>query len=120
MTAFSALIGVVKSTLPHWAKAHPEFAEAIEIGKARQLLHWEQAALRVAKSGGGPGTSSMIIFALKNMGGDEWVDKTQTEITGRGGGPLEVKRIERVVIDPADPDAARVPPAAEPQALQGS
>ena len=34
-----------------------EFMDALKIGKGKRLYHWGGAGLRVAKSGGGPGTA---------------------------------------------------------------
>lgn len=37
----------------------------------------------------------------------------RVEVTGKDGGPVQTERIERVIIDPANPDPARIPPAAD-------
>lgn len=39
-------------------------------------------------------------------------DKVTQEHTGPGGGPVQVERIERVIVDPANTDGKSVPPAA--------
>lgn len=91
LTAYAGSIGVCRNTLTEWAGAHPEFLVAVSRAKAVRLLHWEGAALKVATKGGGPGTSTMIIFGLKNMGGDEWSDTTKTELSGPGGGPIKTE-----------------------------
>lgn len=78
-TAFAGHIGVSRATLDNWAKDHPDFLEALSRAKARRLLHWEGAALRVTEKGGGPGTATIIAFGLKNMGGDEWSDTQKLE-----------------------------------------
>ena len=84
-TAFAGSIGVCRATLDNWAKEHPEFLGARERAKALRLMHWEKSALKVAEKGGGPGTATIITFGLKNMGGDEWVDKQSVEHTGALG-----------------------------------
>ena len=38
-----------------------------------------------------------IIFDLKNNHG--WKDKTETELTGADGGPVQVQKIERVIVE---------------------
>ena len=41
--------------------------------------------MKVASSGGGPGTATVIVFGLKNMGGGEWADKSEVKNTGALG-----------------------------------
>lgn len=89
-TAFAGSIGVCRATLDNWAEAHPEFLGARNRAKAKRLMHWETAGLKVAEKGGGPGTAQMIAFGLKNMGDGEWVDLTKREVTGKDGEPLVV------------------------------
>jgi transposase len=84
-TAFAGSIGVSRATIDNWTKEHPEFLEALSRAKAKRLLDWERAAHRVRDKGGGPGTAQIITFGLKNMGGDEWVDKQAVEHTGALG-----------------------------------
>jgi hypothetical protein len=89
MGAFAGKIGVARSTLNEWAEHNPEFSEAISRGKAARLRHWEEAALNVAKRGGGPGTAQIITFGLKNMDGGDWSDTTKHEMTGKDGGAIK-------------------------------
>ena len=93
LTAFAGEIGVARSTINEWMDAHPEFSEAVSRAKASRLLHWERAALNVAVRGGGPGTATVIVFGLKNMGGDEWSDTTKTEVSGPGGRPIQTEEV---------------------------
>jgi hypothetical protein len=89
-TAFAGHIGVSRATIDNWTKAHPEFLGALSRAKAKRTLQWEKAGLKVAEKGGGPGTATMIMFGLKNMGGDEWADVQRKELTGKDGAPLTV------------------------------
>lgn len=108
LTAFAGLIGVARSTINEWMTAHPEFSEAVSRGKACRLLHWERAALNVAARGGGPGTATVIVFGLKNMGGDEWSDTVRQEHSGPGGGALRVEtKPDLSGLDQAGRDALR-------------
>ena len=50
----------------------------------------------------GQGNATSIIFGLKNRAPEEWKDKTEQALTGADGGPVQVQRIERVVVDPND------------------
>lgn len=101
LTAFAGIIGVARSTINVWMEAHPEFSEAVSRAKAARLLHWEEAAIRVAKDGGGPGSATLIVFGLKNMAPEEYADTAKVEHSGPGGAPL-VTRIELVDADSED------------------
>jgi hypothetical protein len=90
LTAFAGHIGVARSTINVWMEAHSEFSEAVSRGKASRLLHWEEAAISVAKAGGGPGSATIIVFGLKNMAPDEYSDTAKLEHTGKGGAPIAV------------------------------
>lgn len=89
--AVAGSLGVSRSRINEWMAEYPEFQEAVSRAKAQRLLHWERAALRVATSGGGPGTATIIVFGLKNMGADDWTDITKTELSGPGGGPIQTE-----------------------------
>jgi transposase len=91
LTAVSAIIGVTRATINNWMAEYPEFLEAVTRAKANRLLHWERVALNVASQGGGPGSATVVVFGLKNMGGDEWSDTTKTEVSGPGGGPIKTE-----------------------------
>ena len=91
LTAFAGKIGVDRATLTNWTDEHPEFLAAVSRGKALRLRCWEKMGIDVAAKGtGGPGASTVIVFGLKNMGGDEWVDTSRREITGKDGEPFTV------------------------------
>ncbi len=82
VASFAAEIDVARSTINAWADAHPEFSEALSRGKAACVAWWEKTARSVAASG--TGNAPMCIFGLKNMGADDWRDKTEVEhgVTG--------------------------------------
>ena len=80
ITAFAAEIGVSRSTLHNRADTYPEFLDALKRGKAACTAWWEDQARRVAVTGGGNG--ALIIFALKNMGAEDWRDKPRDEDPG--------------------------------------
>ena len=108
LTAFAGIIGVAKSTLNEWMSEHKEFSDAVSRAKSKRLLLWEKAAMKVAVSGGGPGTATIIVFGLKNMGGDEWSDKQQHEFSGPDGGPIKVAKVAWEIVDPSPEDSAGV------------
>ena len=102
LTAFCGIIGVSRPTLNNWMAAHPEFFEAVSRAKSKRLLQWERAAMKAVSQGAPGGASTLIVFGLKNMGGDEWADKSETTLKGDAESPV-VQRVEYVVIDPANP-----------------
>lgn len=82
-------LGMTRETLLRYGEKDG-FSDAVKAVRAKLEDHWET---RLAG-----GNAAGTIFWLKNQG---WSDKTETELYGRGGGPIEqVSRIERVVIDP--------------------
>lgn len=106
LAALAGHIGVARSTVYKWVDEHPDFSDAVKAGQAKAVLWWETANRNLAMTGEGNATS--IIFGLKNRAADEWRDVKATEITGRDGGAIEttMQRIERVIVDPANPDPA--------------
>lgn len=103
--------GVSEQTLNTWKKAHPEFLESIKRGKviadaevASKLFHratgYEHEAVKIFNDQGTPlvvpytehypPDTTAAIFWLKNRR-KNWGDKTQHELTGKDGGPIEGK-----------------------------
>lgn len=86
-------LGLCRQSLLNYGEK-PAFLDAVKAVRTRLEAHWEERL-------GGPNAAGTI-FWLKNQG---WTDKTETEMYGKGGGPVEqVHRIERVIHDPANPD----------------
>lgn len=75
--AFAGHIRITRRTLLNWKKDFPEFADAYEIAQATCQLHWEKRAIEIGKEGAPGGAPVMTIFALKNMGSDDWRDKIE-------------------------------------------
>lgn len=104
LAALAGEIGVARSTVYKWADEHEEFSDAVKIGQAKAILWWEKANKSLASTGAGNATA--CVFGLKNRASDEWRDVKTTELTGKDGAPVEtIARIERVIVDPANPDA---------------
>lgn len=82
LTAFAGMIGVARSTINEWMEGFPEFSEAVSRAKAARLLHWEEAAIGIAKTGAGPGAATVVIFGLKNMAPDEYSDRQEIRHSG--------------------------------------
>lgn len=86
LASFAGVVGAHRSTLYDWAEAHEEFAEAIEIGRAKGQCTWEERLANQAQDG--KGNTAAIIFAMKNLYQDDWRDRH--EHTGADGGPFQV------------------------------
>lgn len=68
LTAFAGEIGVSRFTLGEWMKAHPEFAAAVERGKAKRAKALEEVLLK-AETGA---KVAAHVFALKTAEKEEW------------------------------------------------
>ena len=105
LAALAGEISVARSTIYKWIDEHPDFSDAVKIGQAKASLWWERANKTLAITGEGNATA--CVFGLKNRARDEWQDVKTTELTGKDGAPVEtIARIERVIVDPANSDAA--------------
>lgn len=60
--AAAARIGISARSLFYWQRQHPEFLQAIQEGRQKALLFWEERALEMA--GGAPGNSQIVILAV--------------------------------------------------------
>lgn len=86
-------LGLHRDSLVEYGKK-PEFSDPVKSVRARLEAWWEQ---RLAG-----GNAAGTIFWLKNQG---WTDKTQQELSGPSGGPIQTQRVEFAIIDPANPDS---------------
>ena len=85
LTSFAARIGVARSTINEWMKAHPEFSDACARARAKCAAWWEDRGRSIALAGGGPGAATMAMFGMKNMGGEDWKDVSQLDHTSSDG-----------------------------------
>jgi hypothetical protein len=103
---------VSETTINNWKLAHPAFLESLKRGKEHADARVEQSLYRRAlgyshdavkifhdKDTGiveapfvehYPPETTACIFWLKNRKPGEWRDRTQTELTGKDGGPLVI------------------------------
>lgn len=82
LTSFAANINVSRATLNVWMEQHPEFLEAVGIAKAKCAAWWELQGRKIAENGGGPGSSTLAIFGMKNMASEDWREKQEVEHSG--------------------------------------
>ncbi len=106
-------LGISTATLYRWKNTHPEFCEALKVGKDiadsrverslyQKAIGYEQDAVKIfldSKAGVpvyapyrervAPDTTAGI-FWLKNRKAKEWRDKVDHTLSGPDGGPIEV------------------------------
>ena len=85
-------LGIGESTLYERQKKDPEFLEAIKKGKAKGIGTITNALFQSGKGG----NVTAQIFYLKNRAPDKWKDRREQEITGKGGGPIQILPFEFV------------------------
>lgn len=119
-------LGVDERTLYRWKHAHAEFRQALRLGKSaaddrvenalyRRAIGYSFDALKIMQHDGRvivkpyvehvPPDVGAIKLWLTNRRADRWRDKQTQEVTGEGGGPVQLERIERVIVDPEKRDA---------------
>ena len=97
-------IGVSRNTLEtNWPAAHPEFLEAFTHAREQSQAWWEKAG-RVGMTGKNI-DAAIWSRSMAARFPKDWREVKGTEHSGKDGGPIETtQRIERVIIDPANPD----------------
>ena len=87
--AAAAKIGISVRSLYIWQQEHPAFMHAIQEGRIRALLWWEERALAMAQ--GKPGSAQIVSLGLRNRSraASGWVDTNRVEMSGPNGGPVQ-------------------------------
>lgn len=98
----AAALDVARQTLHNWAAVHPEFLDAIT--RARDLAQaWFEDKGQEGLTTSGF-NASLWAKQVSCRFRDDYTDTQRTELTGKNGGPVQqVHRIERHIVDPADP-----------------
>ena len=89
--AAAAKIGISARSLFYWQQQHPEFLQAIQEGRQRSQLWWEERALAMA--GGEPGNTQIVVLGLRNRSraARGWNNDTlKLEHSGPEGEPIGV------------------------------
>ena len=105
--AAAARIGISARSLFYWQQQHPEFLQAIQEGRQRLQLWWEERALAMAN--GELGNTQIVVLGLRNRSraASGWNNDTvKLEHSGPEGGPVEVKAEHKVDIAALEPRAA--------------
>ena len=87
--------GIGRTTFYALAEKDPEILEHYKRGKSKAIAHIAQGLIQKARAG----DTTSAIFFLKTQA--RWAETQKHELTGADGGPVEVARIERVVVDGA-------------------
>ncbi|MBP6768802.1 MAG: hypothetical protein KA171_13565 [Reyranella sp.] len=98
--AAAARIGISARSLFYWQRQHPEFLQAIQEGRQKCLLFWEERALEMAA--GAPGNNQIVVLALKNRSRAAYGwhhDAQRLEHSGPNGAPLAIEASTRNTLD---------------------
>ena len=98
--AAAARIGISARSLFYWQQQHPEILQAIQEGRQRSQLWWEERALAMAN--GELGNTQIVMLGLRNRSraASGWNNDTvKLEHTGPEGGPVEVKAEHKIDIE---------------------
>ena len=98
--AAAARIGISARSLFYWQQQHPEFLQAIQEGRQRSQLWWEERALAMAS--GETGNTQIVMLGLRNRSraASGWNNDTvKLEHSGPEGGPVEVEAEHKIDIE---------------------
>lgn len=86
-------IGVVRQTLDDWASKHQDFSHALTRAKQAEQAWWERQGRTNLTAQ--VFQSSMWSRSMAARFPDEWRESTknETELTGKGGGPVEFRAV---------------------------
>lgn len=117
--------GVTERAFERWMRNHPELKDAVHRGRAvadAEIAHalynrakgykhkdykffqYEGEILAQGYTKHYPPDTAAAQWWLMNRDPSRWRSKQQVEHSGPDGGPIEIARIERVIIDPASGD----------------
>jgi hypothetical protein len=109
--AAAAKIGISARSLFYWQRQHPDFLQAIQEGRQRCLLWWEERAIAMAN--GEPGNTQIVSLSLRNRSraAHGWNnDALKVEHSGPDGGPVSGERptvIDSRSLSPEERDGLR-------------
>lgn len=89
---------VTRQTVYNWKEKDEEFKSAWEEALEAGIERLEDAAYNRALKG----SDTLMIFLLKAKRPKVYSDKQRLEHTGADGGPINIKAIERRIVDPSD------------------
>ena len=83
LLAVAGKLGVDRVTVYRWGEQHKEFRNALNRGKAKTALWWEDRLRDLATGSADGANAASVIFGLKNRAPDEWREKVETEHSGK-------------------------------------
>jgi len=116
-------LDIAEGTLYRWKHEHPEFSEALKLGKEaadnrveqslyRRAVGYSFDSIKIMQYEGDvviepfvehvPPDVGAQKFWLTNRRGRDWREKREHELSGPNGGPMQLETIKRVIVDPAD------------------
>ena len=98
LTAAAANCNIHRQTVYDWEAKHPEFSDAIKLGRAKRAAFLEIGLIGAPD---GPTVTSRI-FALKNASPQEWREKTEVQFV-----PPDLSGLNKDDLDILDAIAAR-------------
>ena len=99
----ASAMDVSKQTLLRWVDAHQEFSDAMEISRSHAQSWWETIGQNnIISSPGATLNSGVYSRSMAARFPDDWRENKGVELTGAGGGPVQVMTLEFV-------DAGTVP-----------
>ena len=98
LDAAAAEIGISPRSAYQWQADVPEFAQAIETGRAKALLFWEKRAIAVANGEGGNAQTISLALRNRSRSASGWHDAARLEHSGPDGSPLQVQQ-QATVLD---------------------
>lgn len=102
-TWIAAELGVIRQTLYNWKDEHPEFLDALTRARELSQQWWEDAGQNGMEKAGF--SASVWSRSMAARFPEDWREIKGSEISAPGGKPLQIERIERVIIDTTDTDA---------------
>lgn len=118
-----------KSTVFRWIAARDDFRDQYARARESQIEHWADEIVEIADDGtndwierANPDGSSYDVvhtehinrsrlrvdtrkWLMSKLAAKKYGDKVTQEVTGPNGGPVQLQRIERVIIDPQNTDS---------------
>ena len=88
--------GVARGTVYRWRQEDESFAADWDMALDSGVDRLEDEAYKRALDG----SDTLLIFLLKSKRPGVYSEKLRQEISGPNGGPVQVQKIERCIIDP--------------------
>lgn len=102
-------LGIGRATFYRWLQDYPYFAEQYELGKTFSEAWWVRQGRKTCQGDGDVKVSEKIWYSnMKNRFG--WRDRTDMELSGKDGGPIQSEQkvtweiLPVTPIDKADDD----------------